>query len=67
MAPAKFKIGQMVEFSPGRAMIPVSSREYTILRLLPLEGTERKYRIKTLAEQFERIAKESELTIPDAA
>jgi hypothetical protein len=48
-------------------MIPVTSREYTILRLLPLEGTEHKYRIKTLAEQFERIAKESELALPDAA
>jgi hypothetical protein len=67
MSLAKYKAGQVVEFSPGRAMIPVTSREYTILRLLPLEGTEHKYRIKTLAEQFERIAKESELALPDAA
>jgi hypothetical protein len=30
--------------------------------LMPLERGERQYRIKTIAEQFERIAKESELT-----
>ena len=62
MAQAKFKIGQMVDFNPGRATIPASTREYTIIRLMPLESGERQYRIKTIAEQFERIAKESELT-----
>ncbi len=62
MAQAKFKVGQMVDFNPGRATIPASTREYKIVRLMPLEGSERHYRIKTIAEQFERIAKESELT-----
>lgn len=62
LALAKFKIGQMVDFNPARATIPASIREYKILRLLPHETGERQYRIKTIAEQFERIAKESELT-----
>ena len=61
MAQAKFKVGQMVDFNPARATIPASTREYKVLRLLPIEGGEQKYRIKTIAEQFERIAKESEL------
>ena len=59
---SKFQVGQMVDFNPGRATIPASSRAYTIVRLMPLETGERQYRIKTIAEQFERIAKESELT-----
>lgn len=62
LALPKFKIGQMVDFNPARAAVPASIREYKILRLLPQEPGERRYRIKTIAEQFERIAKESELT-----
>ncbi|MBX9684966.1 MAG: hypothetical protein K2X41_14380 [Hyphomicrobium sp.] len=63
MANAKFKVGQMVDFNPARATVPASIREYKILRLMPHEGGgERQYRIKTIAELFERIAKESELT-----
>jgi hypothetical protein len=31
------------------------------MKLLPSEGGERLYRIKTIAEVFERIARESEL------
>jgi hypothetical protein len=63
VAQAKFKVGQTVDFNPGRATIPASTREYTIIRLVPIEGGERQYRIKTIAEQFERVAKESELTV----
>lgn len=59
---AKFKIGQSVDFNPARATVPASIREYKILRMLPHEGAgERTYRIKTIAEAFERVAKESEL------
>ncbi len=61
MANYKYKVGQMVNFNPARATIPASIREYKILRQLPFEGGERSYRIKTIAEQYERIAKESEL------
>jgi hypothetical protein len=62
MAGHKFKIGQVVDFSPSlRAGVPASVREYKILRLLPHEGGERTYRIKATAEAFERVARESEL------
>jgi hypothetical protein len=59
---AKYKVGQMVDFRPARAAVPVSSREYKILRLLPREGREQEYRIKSITELFERIARESELS-----
>lgn len=63
MTRPKFKAGQSVDFNPSRATIPASILEYKILRMMPHEGNgERQYRIKTIAEAFERIAKESELT-----
>ena len=64
MAAVKFKVGQMVNFNPARATVPASIREYTILKVLPVEGgAERTYRIKTIAELYERIARESELEV----
>ena len=62
LANPKFKIGQLVDFRPVRASFPASSREYKILRLLPREGVEQEYRIKSVTEIFERIARESELS-----
>ncbi len=57
----KYKVGQAVDYSPGRWGVPASSREYEILRLLPFEGGDLLYRIKSTGETFERVAKESEL------
>ena len=62
MASHKFKVGQLVDCSPGRLGMPVSSREYKIIRLLPAEGGDHQYRIKSVTETFERIAKESQLS-----
>lgn len=61
MSSPKFKIGQMVDFNSPRRGDLASVREYKILRLLPHEGGERLYRIKTIMEPFERVARESEL------
>jgi hypothetical protein len=52
----------MVSFRPVRASVPASLLEYRVQRLLPHEGREQQYRIKSVAEQFERIARESELS-----
>ncbi len=62
MVPAKYKVGQMVDFNPVRAAMPASSREYKVLKLMPRETGEQQYRIKSIAELFERIARESELS-----
>jgi hypothetical protein len=57
----RFKIGQAVSFTPGRLAVPASGREYKVLRLMPFEGGDLQYRIKSVGETFERVAKESEL------
>lgn len=57
----KFRIGQMVDFVPSKTGVPASARSYKIMRVLPVEGGEQLYRIKTITEAFERIARESEL------
>lgn len=58
---AKFKVGQMVDFNPGSRAVAASIRSYKVLRVLPNEGGEQLYRIKTIAEAFERVAREGEL------
>jgi len=58
---AKFKVGQLVDFLPSSRAVPASVRSYKVLRVLPREAGEQLYRIKTIAEAFERIARESEL------
>lgn len=62
MAKTKFRVGQLVDFNPARATIPVSIREYKVLKALPCEQGEQRYRIKSIAEVFERLANESELS-----
>jgi len=58
---AKFKVGQMVDFMPSSRAVAASVRSYKVLRVLPNEGGEQLYRIKTIAEAFERVAREGEL------
>lgn len=62
MPPHRYKAGQDVYFNPPKGAVQVASQKYKILRLLPLEGGEFSYRIKSATEHFERVAKESELS-----
>jgi hypothetical protein len=59
MAQHKFKVGQFVDYKPGRLS---SASRYKVLRLLPAEGADLLYRIKSVDETFERVAKEHELS-----
>lgn len=61
MAQHKFKVGQVVDYRPGRLSSALSASKYKILRLLPAEGSDLLYRIKSVDETFERVAKEHEL------
>ena len=61
MAVHKFKAGQMVHYHPPKSLL-VGVTKCTIVRLLPIEEGHFKYRIKSVAEHFERVAKESELS-----
>lgn len=57
----KYKVGEVVYYtSPsfGRAS---ASGNYTVVKLLPSEGDDYQYRIKSSGEAFERVAKESQL------
>src|SRR5271168_4614976 len=58
---SKFKVGQTVDFSPSLRGLAASTGLYKVTRILPTEGRERLYRIKTIAEVFERVVRESEL------
>lgn len=55
----RFKVGQRVTYHSPRKSIGPSV--VTVLRLLPIEGQNLTYRIKSTEEGFERVAKEREL------
>jgi hypothetical protein len=61
----KFAAGQSVYYEPtfGNA---AARGTYTVIRTLPVENDSRvSYRIKSIAESFERIAEEHQLSTPD--
>jgi hypothetical protein len=62
MAAHKYKMGQDVTYHPPKNSL-FGPTKYTVLRLLPIEGGELKYRIKSATESFERVATESQLTL----
>jgi hypothetical protein len=57
----KFRIGQAVSYSPARLEMPASTSGYEVVRLVPSEGGDPQYRIKSTTEPFERIAREGQL------
>jgi hypothetical protein len=61
MSQHKFKVGQSVDYHANHLGVPVSLKAYTIVRLLPSDGNDLQYRIKSASESFERIAKERDL------
>jgi hypothetical protein len=63
----KFKLGQSVEYLPNKLQMRASSGYYKITRLLPVEGRNQQYRIKSGSEPYERIAQESQLTLANSA
>ena len=57
----KFSVGQSVYFTSGSMGRPGTNGTYKIIRLLPSDGEDYLYRIKSTGEAFERVAKESQL------
>jgi len=57
----KYSIGQSVRYTAGPFGRFGASGSFKIVRLLPPEGDELQYRIKSAGEAFERVAKESQL------
>ena len=61
MSKHKYNIGQKVRyFSRMRASAPNS--EFEVVRLLPAEGGEFQYRIKSAEEKTERVVSEDQLS-----
>jgi len=57
----KFRIGQSVNYTSGPFGVGSGSGVYKITQLLPPEGDDFQYKIKSAAEPHERVAKESQL------
>jgi hypothetical protein len=57
----RFKIGQSVNYMSGPRSRAGSSSVYKVTQLLPPEGDDRQYRIKSANEPHERVAKETDL------
>ena len=59
----KFTVGETVYFTASNVARPAASGTYEVIRLLPTDGDDCQYRIKSSTEAFERVAKESQLNI----
>jgi hypothetical protein len=57
----KFEIGQTVFFTSKLLGHMSVNDTYQIVKLLPSDGEDYQYRIKSKTEAFERVAKESQL------
>ncbi len=57
----KYQVGEMVYFTSPTFGRAAASGSYTVVKLLPSEGDDYQYRIKSSGEAFERVAKESQL------
>lgn len=59
----KFAVGSTVYFTASNVSRPAAGGTYEVIRLLPTEGDDCQYRIKSSSEAFERVAKESQLAL----
>ena len=57
----KFKVGQSVSFTSGPFGRGGTNGIYKVTQLLPPEGDDYQYRIKSASEPHERVVKESQL------
>jgi hypothetical protein len=57
----KFKVGQSVNIIPNRLDRNLPSGAYTILRLLPIEGVDIRYRVRNTRDGHERVVLEGQL------
>ena len=57
----KYRVGETVYFTSPSFGRAAASGSYTVVKLLPTDGDDCQYRIKSSGEAFERVAKESQL------
>ena len=56
-----FAVGQMLEFDPGKFGGTATRGTYTVIRLLPNDGSDREYRVRNARDGHERVVRESQL------
>jgi hypothetical protein len=61
----KFKVGQTVNVIPNRLDRHLPSGAYTILRLLPIEGVDIRYRVRNSRDGHERVVHEGQLAVQE--
>ncbi len=59
----KYSVGETVYYTASNIARPAAAGTYEVIRLLPTDGDDCQYRIKSSAETFERVAKESQLAV----
>ena len=57
----KYQVGETVYYTSPTFGRAAATGSYTVVKLLPSEGDDFQYRIKSSGEAFERVAKESQL------
>jgi len=57
----KYHVGEVVYYTSPTFGRTAATGSYTVVKLLPSEGDDYQYRIKSSGEAFERVAKESQL------
>ena len=56
-----FAVGQRLEFDPGKFDGTNARMSYTVVRLLPNDGSDREYRVRSARDGHERVVRESQL------
>ncbi len=60
----KFRVGQLVAFGLSEdGELPEIRRSYKVLQLLPCDGADYAYRVKTITEANHRVAREAEIEL----
>ena len=59
--PHKYRVGEVVYYTSPSFGRAAATGSYTVIKLLPSDGDDYQYRIKSSGEAFERVAKESQL------
>ncbi|MEJ2374444.1 MAG: hypothetical protein P8Y71_03165 [Pseudolabrys sp.] len=57
----KYQVGETVYYTSPSFGRAAATSSYTVVKLLPSEGDDYQYRIKSSGEAYERVAKESQL------
>lgn len=63
MAQHSFSIGEEVRLSPSIFDRAAVGGAYCVVRLLPAEGTDPQYRLRSLLDGHERVARECQLLV----